>query len=333
MLSVQCSMAQAGETFVKVMRGVATILFLQLFFLAPAISSATELKGETLKVWDEYVHTANVRMERRLHGDSAFLWIDEAPGRAQRVREGQIVVAPADNGSPRVPHGLIHDWVGAVFIPEATVDDVIAVVNDYDRYHEIYKPAVVDSKLLDSFGSERKFSMVMMQRALSVTAAVDGEFQSRCFRLDHDRSYCVSYSTCLREIKNFNQANERELPPDQGSGYVWRLYSITRFRQQDGGVYAEVEAIGLSRDIPVEIRWLVKPLVERLPRNAVSLTLEQTRNSVRTTIDASRESSRRPGTSGDGCNLTANCEQKGRMSSAPETLARRSSYVGAPPTR
>jgi len=318
---------------VKITRGVATIFFLQLFFLVPTISRATELREETLKVWDEYVHTANVRMEQRLHGDRPFLWMDEVPGRAQSVREGQIVVAPADNGSPRVPHGLIHDWVGAVFIPEASIDDVFAVVNDYDRYHEIYKPGVVDSKLLDSFGGERKFSMVMMQRVLSVTAAVDGEYQSRCFRLAPERWYCISYSTCLREIKNFKEANEQELPPGSGNGYVWRLYSITRFQQQDGGVYAEVEAIGLSRDIPIEIRWLVKPIVERLPRNAVSLTLEQTRNSVRTTIDASRERSRRPGTPDDSCRPQENCKRQRELPSAPETFAHRSSYVGAPPTR
>ena len=316
----------------KVIRGVATIFFLQLFFLAPAISRATELKDETLQAWQEYVRTANARMERRLHGDSAFLWIDEVPGRAQRVREGQIVVAPADRGSPqKVAHGLIHDWVGAAFIPQASFDDVFAVVNDYDHYDEIYRPAVIDSKLLDSLGSERKFSMVMMQRVLSVTAAVDGEYQSSCSQVDAQRWYCVSYSTSLREIKNFSQANERELPPDQGSGYVWRLYSITRFQQQDGGVYAEVEAIGLSRDIPAEIRWLVKPIVERLSRNAVALTLEQTRNSVRAGTDASTDTSRRPGTPDDSCGPQGNCRRQRELPSAAETLVRRSSHAGPPP--
>jgi hypothetical protein len=270
-------------------------------------------------------------MERRLHGDSAFLWIDEVPGRAQRVREGQIVVAPADHGSPqKVAHGLIHDWVGAVFIPQAAIEDVFAVVNDYDRYDEIYKPAVIDSKLLDSLGSERKFSMVMMQKVLSVTAAVAGEYQSSCSRVDAQRSYCISYSTCLREIKNFSQANERELPPDQGNGYVWRLYSITRFQQQDGGVYAEVEAIGLSRDIPAEVRWLVKPIVERLSRNAVALTLEQTRSSVRAGTDSSRDTSRRPGTPDDSCGH-GNCQRQRELPSAAETFVRRSSHPGPPP--
>jgi hypothetical protein len=313
-------------------RSVAVVFLFQLLLFAPAISRATELREETLKVWDEYVHTANVRMERRVRGDSAFLWIDEVPGRAQRVREGQIVVAPADHGSlQKVAHGLIHDWVGAVFIPEATLDDVFAVVNDYDRYDDIYKPAVIDSKLLYSLGSERKFSMVMMQRVLSVTAAVDGEYQSSCSQVDAQRWYCISYSTRLQEIKNFSQANEQELPPDQGNGYVWRLYSITRFQQQDGGVYAEVEAIGLSRDIPAEIRWLVKPIVERLSRNAVALTLEQTRSSVRTTIDPSRESSRRLGTPADSCGPQTNCNRQKELPSATEALVRRSAHIGPPP--
>jgi len=308
----------------------------QLLLLAPTISRATELKEETLKVWEEYVHATNLRMERRLRGDSPFLWIDEVPERAQRVRSGQIVVAPVDNSSSqKVPHGLIHDWVGAVFIPQATIEDVFAVVNDYDRYQEIYKPAVIDSKLLESAGSQRKFSMVMIQRALSVTAAVDGEYQSGCFKLDRGRWYCISYSTCLREIKNFSQANERELPPDQGNGYVWRLYSITKFQQRDGGVYAELQAIGLSRDIPVEIRWLVKPIVERLPKNALSLTLEQTRNSVHTTINASsnasRENSVSPGTLAANCDPAANCKQHSGFASTPQIAAQRSNYGGSLP--
>lgn len=312
----------------KVRYGVAIFLF-QLLLVAPTISKATELKEETLKAWEEYVHAANARMERRLRGDDPFLWVDEAPGRAVRVRQGELLVAPTDESSPwKAPHGLIHDWVGAVFIPQATVEDVFAVVNDYDRYHEIYKPAVTNSKLLSSAGNERKFSMVVAQRILSVTAGIDGEYQSDCFQLDRERWYCVSYSTCLREIKNFSQGNERELPPDQGNGYVWRLYSITRFQQRDGGVYAELQAIGLSRDIPVEIRWLAKPIIERLARNGVSLTLEQTRNSVQTTIETSRQNSTRPGTPGA-------CGGRGQIAngraicpSTPEATAHQPNYGG-----
>ncbi|MGD1093055.1 MAG: hypothetical protein ABSB35_13825 [Bryobacteraceae bacterium] len=37
-------------------------------------------------------------------------------------------------GNPtRVPDGLIHHWVGAKFIPGAHIDDIVAIVSDYDR--------------------------------------------------------------------------------------------------------------------------------------------------------------------------------------------------------
>ena len=72
----------------------------------------------------------------------------------------------------------------------------------------------------------------------------------------------------------------RVLPSDRGPGYIWRLYSFTRFEQSDGGVYVEVEAIGLSLDVPILFRWLVDPVVEHLPRDSVHDTLEKTRHAV-----------------------------------------------------
>jgi len=46
------------------------------------------------------------------------------------------------------------------------------------------------------------------------------------------------------------QANERELPPGTGDGYLWRLYSYWRYEERDGGTWVECEAISLTRDIP-----------------------------------------------------------------------------------
>ncbi len=51
-----------------------------------------------------------------------------------RVRAGETVVSPIGSQNPkRVPSGLIHDWVGAVFIPNATLQDVLRVIRDYAR--------------------------------------------------------------------------------------------------------------------------------------------------------------------------------------------------------
>jgi hypothetical protein len=45
-------------------------------------------------------------------------------------------------------------------------------------------------------------------------------------------------------------------------------------------VFIEVEAIGLSRDVPMLVRWLVDPIVEHLPKNSLQATLDETRNAV-----------------------------------------------------
>ena len=73
------------------------------------------------------------------------------------------------------------------------------------------------------------------------------------------------------------------VPPLQGIGYIWRLYSVARFEERDGGVYVEPEAVALSRDIPVALRWMVDPIVRRVSRNTLLISLQQTKEAVRST--------------------------------------------------
>jgi hypothetical protein len=73
------------------------------------------------------------------------------------------------------------------------------------------------------------------------------------------------------------------LAPDAGSGYIWRLYSLSRFEQRDGGVYIELEAIALSRNVPASLHWLVNPIVRRVSRNSLELSLQKTAEAVRST--------------------------------------------------
>ena len=55
----------------------------------------------------------------------------------------------------KVPSGLIHDWVGAVFIPNVSLNDVQQVVRDYARYKDLYQPNVIDSKVIATGRRER----------------------------------------------------------------------------------------------------------------------------------------------------------------------------------
>ena len=258
----------------------AIVLALFALFSAPAQSSANELKEQTLTEWNNYVHAACLRTEERGE-DSPFLRVSEQPGRRDRARAGEIIVwREGDRDRTKVSHGLIHDWAGAVFIPKATIADVFAVARDYDHYSEIYKPAVMEARGRASEGSDDSYSMLLVQKVLFVTAAVQGEYETQFTRIDAKHWYSISQSTRLQAVEGFGQSDMRVLPPDRGPGYVWRLYSFTRFEESDGGVYVEVEAIGLSRDVPTMLRWLVDPVVEHLPKESVRDTLEKTRNAV-----------------------------------------------------
>lgn len=258
------------------------ILALAVVLLGAASpAGAIELQSTTLAAWQDYTRGAAVRMQSRLDAKEPFLWIDESADRAQRVRRGETVVAPLlDNGMRPVPHGAIHHWIGAVFVPGATMASFLAVADDYDRYSEIYKPVVAESKSLTANANDQAFSMIWQRRVLFVDAAIQGWFRAHGGLADSRRGYSVVDATRIQQIVRYRHASERLLPPDTGSGFMWRIQSIIRFEQRDGGVYLEVEALTLTRDIPASLQWLVTPVVKRLSVNSLVTTLEQTRKAV-----------------------------------------------------
>ena len=257
-------------------RAAFTIL---LLLLVMAQSDAAELKQETIRAWDDYVRTVNLTMEDRATGRSPFLWVDESPNLIPRVRGGELL---AEGHDPyQVPQGLIHHWVGAMFIPSVTLDEVILVLNDYARYPEFYPPLVVKSKVLEQTDDFEKVTLLMTQKALGVTAAVETDDEIRIKKLDANRVYIVSNAVGVREIADYGQTSEHPFPEDRRPGYVWRTLGVIRLEQRDGGVYVEMETVALSRGIPLIFRWLIEPLTESLPRKIMLETLKDTRDAVR----------------------------------------------------
>jgi hypothetical protein len=267
-----------------------------------AVAEAAELKQEALKSWDEYVQAANSRMKDRVGTEGNFLWVDEVPDRNRRVRAGKILVSPAAAHIPRpVPAGLIHDWVGAAFFPTTKLENVLAVVRDYDHYQEFYKPSVVESKSLTAPGEEDRFSMLLVNKEVVAKTALDSEYQACYQKLDAKRWYGVAYTTRIQEIRDYGHPGEKKLPPDEGSGYIWRLYSIARFEERDGGVYVELEAMALSRDIPVAFRWVADPIVRRVSKNSLLISLRQMQEAVGSTEGGASRGARPSPAGGSSC--------------------------------
>jgi hypothetical protein len=77
-----------------------------------------------------------------------------------------------------------------------------------------------------------------------------------------------------------NISGQHLLLPDNGSHFMWRIHTISKYEQRDGGVDVEVEAIALSRDVPSSLGSMVNPVVHRLSIGSLITTLRQTRRAV-----------------------------------------------------
>ena len=269
----------------RIYRKLTAVTMCAGFLISPLASYAAELKQEAVRTWDAYVETANLQMRDRMH--KTFLWVDESPDRIQRLRNGEILISSVGQRNPKpVPSGLIHDWIGAALIPNARLEDVLSAARSYDQYKNFYRPAVVDSKSLGTTGDCDKYSMRVVNKEVVAETALDGEYEACYVQVDAKRWYSIGYSTRVQEVQGYGRPDERDLPPGQGSGYIWRLYSIARFEQTDDGVYVELEAMALSRDIPFAVRWLVAPIVRNISKSSLQTSLRQMEETVRSTAVA-----------------------------------------------
>ncbi len=265
---------------------VAAALFCIAGLVAPAAPAST-LKPETVAAFDRYVELAEKRMDAELQ-DGHFLFPDSLPADARAgaydsMKRGEAYVAPLqtfDEGQKiKVPGGLIHDWVGVVFIPRKSVANVLAVLQDYADETKIYKPDIKAAKVISHQDNDFVIYLRMYSKSI-VSVAFNASFAVHNRDYGPDRAGSRSYSTRIAEIADPGEPDEHELPVGNDHGYMWRLNSYWRIEQKDGGVYVQIESIELSRTIPTELRIFFGFIVDNFPRKAITRLLAQTRNGV-----------------------------------------------------
>lgn len=243
-------------------------------------ATSVDLKPETLQAFSEYIRESEAGMEQTLHGQNTFLWSDGTAERVKEIGEGKAIAERwSGKGPVHVPHGLIHDWIGAANIAAATLEKAVSLVQDYDNHKNIYKPEVIDSRLIGRNDDDFAIYLRLLKKKI-ITVVLDTYHDVHYSSPEITRRCIRSYTTRISEVEDAGTPSERVLPPDTGHGFLWRLYSYWRFEEKDGGVRVECRAISLSRDVPLALRPVIEPIIKKLPKTSLIATLEATRKAL-----------------------------------------------------
>ena len=264
------------------------IRVLQTLFLCstglPAAFSA-DLTPQAQKGFDRYIQLTEERQARDLNAQHFLYGNGSAEQRAQ-VRAGKVLILPQkmlDQGKEiAVPDGLVQDWLGILFMPHATIAQVRAVMEDYAAYQQFYKPEVTESKLLGHNGAEYDISLRLYKRQF-VTVVLNATYHVRYGDLDATHMYVNSRSTRITQVKDPGKLAAGDYPAGHDDGFLWALNSYWRFEQADGGVYAQLQAVSLSRDLPFGLQWL-KGFLQKFPVESMEATLKGTKRAVESRV-------------------------------------------------
>jgi hypothetical protein len=265
----------------------ALILVANLSLASPLLSAETPTP-DTLKAFDNYVQGAEAHNNAELATRKNFLFLDVLPQRESEdtyrlLKRHQTIIRHSSScASPdcsHIPGGIIHDWTGITFAPGVTLQQALSGLQDYDRDADYYRPTVLRAKLLSREGNSFRVFLRLKETHV-VTVVLDTEYEIRYLSLDSTHAVSISHSTRITEIEKAGSPQERVTLPKDDHGFLWRLNSYWRFRESDGGVYIQCNAISLTRDIPGGLGWLAGPFIENVPRESLNFTLTATREAL-----------------------------------------------------
>jgi hypothetical protein len=277
---------KAGRVGGREQPRVAVLLAMVLLLAAPA--NAADLKAPAVAAFNRYVQLSEAQIDSRTARLEPFLWVDSLPldRRAAvygELQDGKVVIErlqTLENGKKiEVPGGLIHHWIGTVFIPGATLAETLALEQDYDHHQEYFHPDVIRSKLLRRQGSDYLVQLRFYKKKI-VASVLDTEHQVHYAPVDLTKAWSRSHTTRIQEVLDAGETNERLEPEGHDRGFLWRMNTYWRFEEKDGGTYVESQSISLTRDIPTGLGWLVAPMVHNIPRESLTFTLATTRAAV-----------------------------------------------------
>jgi hypothetical protein len=264
----------------------STLLASAICLFAP-LALAHEPKPETLAAFEHYRAETEARMDADLLAGQ-FLYIDQFPGPRRKEIDAQLrrnefyleqLHTLDGDHHIHVPGGMIHHWIGIAFLPGADLAQTKSVLEDYAHEKDNYFPDVRQSQLLSQNGNASEVFLQFYSKTI-VTAVFNVNFASLTTNYSPVRTQVRSCSTRVADVENFGTPNEHELPPADSRGYLWKLCTWWHIEEKDGGTYIQVEAIELSRTVPLAFAWIVNPIIRNVPKTFLSHLLSATQKAV-----------------------------------------------------
>lgn len=247
-----------------------------LFLALSATEAKTRPSPEALEAFESYTQVTAAATEKA-PASQAFLNIEAET--LAHIRAGEILVSERVRSANAPPSAMIQDWEGLVFVPGVTLDRFRAFLQDYDNYKKYYAPAVIESRLKRLTGDHFEVFLRLYKQSL-LTVVLNVDYRIQYSFPSAKRMAVVSRSTRVAQVKDPQHPDSGEYPVENDDGLLWRLNTYWRVEEADGGVYAQCEAVSLSRDAPLGLGFILKGFLAHFPRESMIDTLRQTRQAL-----------------------------------------------------
>lgn len=258
------------------------LLCLAGFSLAEA--RAAVLTPATAAAWDRYYRWADEKAAQEIKDPQKFLVQDRLSPQQKnevqrRLKAGQTyidrvtgVVPPNEKFS--VPDGEIHHWWGTVLVPRVKLPELMKFLQDYDHHGGKFAD-VIQSRLISKDGNHFTFFFKLSRSKAVVTANYNSIQEATYYPVDSRRVWSKSIATKIAELENPGTPQEKERPPGDDRGFLWRLVSWWRFQETDDGVIIEIESASLSTSIPWWVKWIpgVASYIRSTPKESMESVL------------------------------------------------------------
>ena len=229
----------------------------------------------TLNAFDRYAAV----VEDRIRSDSStanFLRVLPDESKRARVRKGEVLVESGQGLGLRpaivIPNGQVQHWVGAAFLQNATLDGVLPRLRNYNNRSRYMMPEIIASRLEDHHGDVFQVYLRLVEKAI-LSGVFDLNLRVVYQTEGPGRLAIESRSKSAVEVSDAS-APVGSAAKDQG--LLWVLNHYWRILQMDGGLYVECEALVLSRQTPVLLGWIARPVIAREARRSLIKTIRAT---------------------------------------------------------